>query len=68
MSSESRRNPLWYLVGIVVVGFLAWWAIKVLLGLFFYIVLGAIVVGGFLYLTRKSRRSLGGENRRKIGR
>jgi hypothetical protein len=68
MSSDSRRNPLWYVVGVIVVGIVAWWAIKVLLGLLFYIIVGAIVVGGVLYLTNKGRRSLGNGGRRKIGR
>ena len=68
MSSESRRNPLWYLLGLIVIGIVAWWAIKLLLSLVFYVIVGAIVVGVVLYLTRGPRRSLGGNRRRKIGR
>jgi hypothetical protein len=67
MSNESGRNPLWYLAGVVVVGLLAWWVIKIVLGLIFYVVVGVIVVGGVVYLAGKTRRSLGGGRRRKIG-
>ena len=55
-------------VGLVVVGLLAVWLIKALLGLFFYLVVGALVIGGVLYLYRKVRRSVGGvPGRKRIG-
>jgi hypothetical protein len=66
MSSESRRNPLWYVLGVIVVGFVAWWAIKLLLSLVFYVIVGVIVVGVVLYLTRGPRRALSNRGRRKI--
>lgn len=67
MSSESGRNPLWYVAGVVVVAILAWWVVKIVLGLIFYVIVGVIVVGGVLYLAGKTRRSFGGRGRRRIG-
>jgi hypothetical protein len=52
--------------GLVVAGFLAVWFIKLLFGLLFYIVVGALVVGGGVYLYRRARRSLTGEGRRRL--
>jgi hypothetical protein len=67
MSSDSRRNPLWYVLGLVVLGVVAWWAVTLLLHLVFYIIVGVLVVGVALYLTRGPRRALRGGGRRKIG-
>ena len=56
------------LVGLVLVGMLAIWVIHAILGLLGYIIVGALVVGGGLYLFRRAKRSIGGtRNRRGIG-
>ena len=47
------------LVGLVVAGVLAVWLFKALLGLAFYLVVGAVVVGGGLYLYRRAKRAVG---------
>lgn len=65
--SHFIRNALLALVGIVVVGWLAVFLIKALFSLFVYVLVGALVVGGVYLLVKKSR-SLGGGNRRSIGR
>jgi hypothetical protein len=68
MSKESRINPLWYVVGLVVVGFVAWGLLKILFSLFLYLIIGAVVVGAIVMLTNKGRRSVGGNGRRGIDR
>lgn len=47
------------LVGLVLAGMLAVWLFKALLGLAFYLVVGALVVGGGVYLYRRVQRALG---------
>jgi hypothetical protein len=64
----SMRNLLLAIVGVVVVGVVAWWLIKVLLGLFFYLVVGALVVGGGIYLYHRAKRSLTSGRTRQIRR
>jgi hypothetical protein len=56
------------LVGLVVLGTLAVWLFKALLGLAFYLLVGAVVVGGAVYLYRKAKRTVepGSRNRRCI--
>lgn len=56
------------LVGLVVLGTLAIWLFKALLGLAFYLVVGAVVVGGGVYLYRRAKRAVepGSRNRRRI--
>lgn len=65
--SHFIRNTLLVIVGVIAVGFVAWWLIKILLGLLFYVIVGALVVGGAYYLVRRSR-SISGRNRRSIKR
>jgi hypothetical protein len=36
-------------IGLIMVGMLAWWLLKVLLSLVLYIIIGALVVGGVWY-------------------
>jgi hypothetical protein len=60
MSKESRINPLWYVVGLIVVGFVAWGLLKILFSLFLFLIIGAVVVGAIVMLTGKGRRSIGG--------
>jgi hypothetical protein len=56
------------LVALVVLGTLAVWLFKALLGLAFYLVVGALVVGGGIYLYRRAKRAVGPgtRNRRRI--
>lgn len=61
------RNALLAVVGLVVVGFVAWWVIKALFGLIFYILVGALVVGGGVYLYGRAKRSIKGHGRRSLG-
>lgn len=65
--SHFVRNALLALVGVIVVGWLAVFLIKALFGLFVYVLVGAVVVGGVYYLVRKTR-SLGGQRRNQIRR
>jgi hypothetical protein len=55
------------LVGLVLAGMLAIWVFKALLGMLVYIVVGALVVGGGVYLYKRAQRSLdSGRARRRI--
>ncbi|HEX2774903.1 MAG TPA: hypothetical protein VHN18_21105 [Micromonosporaceae bacterium] len=47
------------LVGLVLAGMLAVWLLKALLGLAFYLVIGALVVGGGVYLYHRLKRAVG---------
>jgi hypothetical protein len=47
------------LVGLVVAGMLAIWLFKALLGLAFYLIVGALVVGGGIYVYHRVRRAVG---------
>jgi hypothetical protein len=51
------------LVGLVLAGMLAIWLLKALLGLAFYLVVGALVVGGGAYLYYRVKRALGPHSR-----
>jgi hypothetical protein len=64
--SQSRVSPLWYLLGVIVVGFVAWMVIKFVLSILFFLIVGAVVVGAIVLLTGKGRRSVGGGDRRSI--
>ena len=57
------RNALLLVVGLVVAGLIALWAIKFVLHLVLYIVVGALVVGGGVYLYGRAKRALGGGRR-----
>lgn len=58
------RNALLFLVGLVVVGMVAVWAIGALAHLIFYIIVGALVVGGGYYLYGRAKRAIRGGRRR----
>jgi len=51
--------------GVIVVGWIAW---NLLAGVFWYLIVGALVVGGGVYLYGKAKRSLapGTRNQRRI--
>ena len=46
------------LVGLALVGVLAVWLLKLLIGSLIYILVGAVVVAGGYYLYRRARRAL----------
>jgi hypothetical protein len=46
-------------VGLVLAGMLAVWLLHAILGLLVYIIVGALVVGGGVYLYRRAQRSIG---------
>jgi hypothetical protein len=54
------------IAGLMVVGLIAVWLIKALLGFLFYILVGALVVGGGVYLYRRVRRAITGPNRGRL--
>jgi hypothetical protein len=47
------------LVALVAVGALAIWLFKALLGVLFYLVVGAVVAGGAVYLYNRAKRAVG---------
>ncbi|MBT8223937.1 MAG: hypothetical protein HKP61_14095 [Dactylosporangium sp.] len=47
------------LAGLVVVGALAIWLFKALLGMLAYLIVGVLVVGGGVYLYGRARRAIG---------
>ncbi len=55
-------------VGLLIVGALAVALVKALLNLVFYLLVGALVVGGGVYLYRRARRAVdpAGRTRRRI--
>ncbi|GAA2628967.1 hypothetical protein GCM10010399_70830 [Dactylosporangium fulvum] len=42
---------------LILVGIVAWWLIKMLFGAVFYLIVGALVVGGGWYLYNKIKRT-----------
>ncbi len=62
----QRSHPLLTfllcIAALIVIGAVAWWVIKVVLGAVFYLIIGAAVVGGGIYLYGKAKRSLNGGN------
>ncbi|MEV0130180.1 hypothetical protein AB0H83_17185 [Dactylosporangium sp. NPDC050688] len=55
-------------VGLFVAGAIAVWLFKALLGAAFYLIVGAVVVGGAVWLYGRTRRSLssGSRNQRRL--
>jgi O-antigen/teichoic acid export membrane protein len=47
------------IVGLFVVGALAIWLFKALMGMIVYLIVGALVVGGGVYLYGRAKRALG---------
>ncbi len=52
--------------GLLVVGLVAVWLVKALIGVLFYILVGALVVGGGVYLYHRVRRAITGPNRPRL--
>lgn len=65
-NNESRTSPIWYIIGIVIVGFVAWWVLKFVLSILLYLIIGAVVVGAIMLYAR-GRRALRGGDKRQIG-
>jgi hypothetical protein len=54
-------------IGLFVAGVIAVWLFKALLGAAFYLIVGAVVVGGAIWIYSKAKRGLGsGRNQRRI--
>jgi hypothetical protein len=47
------------IVGLVFVGMLAVWAFHAIMGMLVYIIVGALVVGGGVYLYGRAKRAIG---------
>ena len=66
------RNFVLVVVGLFVAGAVAWWLLKVVLSVAFalagYLIVGAIMVGGGVYLYGRAKRAVNGGGRRRIGR
>lgn len=43
-------------IGLILVGMLAWWVVKLVFGAAFYLILGVIVVAGGYYLYTRAAR------------
>jgi hypothetical protein len=66
-NSHGFRNFLLLVAGLFVVGVVGWWLIHALIGVFFYILVGAVVVGGAVFLYGRAKRAVTG-GRRQIHR
>ena len=62
------RNALLLVVGLAVAGMIAIWAIKAFIGVIFYVLVGALIVGGGVYLYGRAKRAIRGDGRRPINR
>jgi hypothetical protein len=67
-NGHGLRNFLLVVVGLVAVGAIAWWLISSVLGVVFYLIVGAVIGGTAVYLGGKARRAIGSESRRQINR
>jgi hypothetical protein len=67
-NSHGFRNFLLVVVGLFVAGVIGWWLLKALIGVFFYILVGAVLVGGAVYLYGRAKKAVTGGGRRRIGR
>lgn len=45
-------------IGLILIGMVAWWLVKMLFGLVFYLILGLIVVAGGYYLYVRATRPI----------
>jgi hypothetical protein len=54
-------------IGLFVAGSLVVWAVKAFIGVLFYVLVGALIVGGVVFIAGKVRKSVGGgANRRQL--
>jgi len=54
--------------GLVLVGWIAWWLLKAVFFLLFYVLIGALVVGGVWAIAKFSGKSLPGPKRNRLPR
>jgi hypothetical protein len=65
----NAKLLMWLLLpiaGLVVVGMLAFWVLSHLLGVLAYVLVGAVVVGGGVYLYGRARRALAPGTRTRL--
>jgi hypothetical protein len=67
-NSHGFRNFLLLVAGLFVVGVVGWWLLKAVIGVLFYILVGAVVVGGAIFIYGRAKRAISGGRRRQIGR
>lgn|GEM_PF-5603261 len=53
-------------IGLFVAGSLVVWAVKAVLGVLVYVLIGALIVGGVVFIAGKVRKSVGGTSRRQL--
>ncbi|WP_203660013.1 hypothetical protein [Actinocatenispora rupis] len=53
-------------VGLFVAGSLVVWALHALFGVLFYVLIGALIVGGVVFIAGRVRKSVGGSDRRQL--
>lgn len=53
-------------IGLFVAGSLVVWALKAVIGVLFYVLIGALIVGGVVYIAGKVRKSVNGTSRRQL--
>jgi predicted metal-binding membrane protein len=66
--SHFLRNALLVVVGLLVAGYIAVWAVGELIHFFFYLLLGALVIGGGVYLYHRAKTAITGGKQRQIRR
>jgi hypothetical protein len=67
-NSHGFRNFVLVVVGLFVVGAIGWWLLHLIIGAFFYILLGALIVGVGVYLYGRAKKAITGGGRGQIGR
>lgn len=53
-------------IGLFVAGSLVVWALKAVLGVLFYVLIGALIVGGVVFIAGRVRKSVNGTSRRQL--
>lgn len=53
-------------IGLFVAGSIVVWAVKAFIGVLFYVLIGALIVGGVVFIAGKVRKSVGGASRRQL--
>ncbi|MGA8113287.1 MAG: hypothetical protein WCA46_06470 [Actinocatenispora sp.] len=53
-------------VGLFVAGALVVWALKAVIGVLFYVLIGALIVGGVVYIAGRVRKSVNSPSRRQL--
>jgi hypothetical protein len=53
-------------IGLFVAGSIVVWAVKAVIGVLFYVLIGALLVGAVVFIAGKVRNSVAGGNRRQV--